>query len=561
MAGLRGHVCIADTVLYMVAIDIADTAPFALLAIDERFRVRAAAGADLAAYGWPTRVVVGQDLCAAIGAQHQVAAAIAAATATAQGLLATDAGPLRYVLSANGDGTYSLLLLPQAADSDTATKLVRDALTGAATRDAAKRRVQQAIAACAAEPHSEFALLFVDLDQFKMINDGLGHAAGDEVLRQVVQRLQDCVRSEDLVARFGGDEFVVVLGHNHDRGEANKIAERIGAALAAPFTLADGEVVQLSASIGIALGNAASNPDDLLRDADMAMYHAKTHGRGRFAWFTAPMHERAVARLRLESELRTALREGQFRVVYQPILSLSDGRLAGFEALLRWQHPQRGELGPDAFLLRAIDMGIIGDIDRWMFRAVAEQRSAWSRSGILAQPQWISVNLSEAQFHSADLISDATQAIHASSVDPEQLKFEITEGVFLDDADRAFATMMALRRLQVRLVIDDFGTGYSSLSYLHRFPHLVESLKVDRSFVAGIEQEVEKAEIIRAVVQLGRNLGLSVVAEGIENSRQLRQLVAMRCDFGQGYYFARPLASSAVPDFVAAGTKSLLGFC
>jgi diguanylate cyclase (GGDEF)-like protein len=386
-------------------------------------------------------------------------------------------------------------------------------------------------------------VLFVDLDRFKVINDSLGHSVGDQLLLEAGRVLRTCVRPEDTVARLGGDEFTILLDDIGDELEATRTANRIHQAFASPLNLGGHEVFS-TASIGIALSvTGYDRSEDILRDADNAMYRAKALGKSRHEIFDKSMHRRAVALLQLETDLRRAVERQEFFLVYQPIVSLKGGGLVGLEALVRWRHPQRGLVPPAEFVGVAEETGLILPIGAWVLREACAQMASWLHGS--STPLSISVNLSTKQFLSAGLVDAVDMALSSSGLEPERLKLEITESVLMENADSAAAMMRGLRARGIQLCIDDFGTGYSSLSYLLRFP--VDTLKVDRTFVSGMAESDahENLELVRAIVTLARNLGMDVVAEGVETEGQRIRLEALGCQFAQGYLFARPMDADA----------------
>jgi diguanylate cyclase (GGDEF)-like protein len=383
----------------------------------------------------------------------------------------------------------------------------------------------------------QFAVLFLDLDRFKTINDSLGHTYGDLLLVTLAERLEQCLRPVDSLARFGGDEFAILLNNVEGSGEAVRVAERIQQAIARPFNL-DGHSAFTSASIGIAMSSAGyKEPADILRDADTAMYRAKENGKARYEMFDQSMHARAVSRLRLEADLRLALDQRQFCVFYQPIVSIETGSLAGFEALIRWEHPERGLVSPEEFIPLAEETGLIVPMGAWVLEEACRQMHQWR--GLNSRRLKLGVNLSSRQVAQPGLTDHVIQILEKTGFDPRCLNLEITESVIMENDAIAVEFFKKLRSLGIRLSTDDFGTGYSSLSCLHRFP--VHYLKIDRSFVNQIQQEGEKVEIVRTIATLAHNLGMEVVAEGIETAAQLSQLRALNCEYGQGYYFSRPL--------------------
>ncbi len=391
-----------------------------------------------------------------------------------------------------------------------------------------------------------WAVLFIDLDRFKIVNDSLGHLAGDELLRGMARRIESCLRSTDCVARFGGDEFAILVDDLGSEDEAEQVAERLLSELSEPFVLEGTEIVA-TASIGIAHGSTAyTQPAQLLRDADSAMYHAKHAGRARWSAFSPDMHQRAVAALHLESQLRRAVERAELENYYQPIFDLSTGNLAGFEALVRWDHGDHGLMSPTQFLSLADETGLIVPLGEHVLdRAVACMHDWRQRIPAFADAH-MSVNLSPRQFAMRELPSQVRAILDRHGLPPGTLKLEVTESVLMDNADHAFAMFMRLRALGVKLAIDDFGTGFSSLSYLHRFPMFIHTLKIDQSFVSRMHIEVEKAEIVRTIAMLARNLDLEIVAEGIEHVDHVQQIRALGANLGQGFFFGRPLPAKDI---------------
>jgi diguanylate cyclase (GGDEF)-like protein/PAS domain S-box-containing protein len=392
-------------------------------------------------------------------------------------------------------------------------------------------------------------VLFIDLDNFKLVNDSLGHEVGDKLLIAVADRLRTCVRSGDTVARMGGDEFTILLEDLVDEGEATDAADRIGTALRAPFPLGGREVF-VSASIGVALGAARhGRPDTLLRNADLALYRAKTTGKARFAVFEPSMEQGAIERLELETGLRQALERDELEVYYQPILSLTNGAITEVEALLRWNHPTRGILSPTLFIPLAEETGMIVAIGQWVLETACKQTRAWQLAHPDSRSLVVAVNLSARQFQHPHLVADIRCALERAGLDPSCLRLEITEGVLMHDTGTAVQTLQALKELGIRIAVDDFGTGYSSLAYLKRFP--VDVLKIDRSFVDGLGHDPQDEAIVRSVVTLAKTLHLSVTGEGIETAIQQEHLQALGCDHGQGYLYARPLTADDLDALLA----------
>jgi diguanylate cyclase (GGDEF)-like protein len=394
-----------------------------------------------------------------------------------------------------------------------------------------------------------FAVLFLDLDRFKNINDSLGHTHGDLLLVAFAQRLERCLRPTDTLARFGGDEFAIMLSGIVDASDAIRVADRVQHELTLPFEL-DKKSAFTTTSIGIALSvTGYDRPEDILRDADTAMYRAKENGKARFEMFDTGMHARAVSRLRLESDLRLALERDEFCIHYQPIVAMESGRLAGFEALVRWNHPERGLVSPDEFIPVAEETGLIVPIGQWVLDQACCKMREWQQQSACFRGLSVSVNLSARQMSQSDMVEQVKSALAASTLDPHSLKLEITESVVMENAEAAAVMFKELRVLGVQLSIDDFGTGYSSLSYLHRFP--VNFLKIDRSFVSRMTEGNDNAEIVRTIVTLARNLGMEVIAEGVETEAQNRQLKSLGCEYAQGYLFSRPVDAVSVPLLLA----------
>jgi diguanylate cyclase (GGDEF)-like protein len=437
---------------------------------------------------------------------------------------------------------------------------LHDHLTGLPNRALFMDRVARA--GGRARRHQPFAVLFVDLDRFKTVNDSLGHAVGDRLLLEVAERLrvatrEDAASSDPTLARLGGDEFTVLLDNIRDASDAVRVAGRLLDAVAIPVRL-DGAEIFTTASIGIAVSAAGhASEDDVVRDADTAMYRAKAGGGNRYAVFDATMHRGAVDRLQLETALRRAIERDEFAVYFQPIVRLRDTRVTGFEALVRWQHPERGCLSPAAFMHVAEDTGLVTYIDRWMLRAACRAAHDWRLRAAVHAPLSVSVNISARSFAQPDLVREVIDTLDDTGLDPHNLRLEITESAAMADAERARRLLEDLKALGVRLSLDDFGTGFSSLSYLQRFP--VDTLKIDRSFVARADQS-DCREIIRTILNLARTLGLEVVAEGAETAGQVAFLQTLDCGFGQGYFFSQPIPAdeaNRLLDAVAAGARSL----
>ena len=393
-------------------------------------------------------------------------------------------------------------------------------------------------------------LLLLDINRFKVINDSLGHDVGDRMLAAIGQRLQASLRTGDTIARLGGDEFVILLDNLRLPGDAMLCAERLHQGLSSPFNI-DGHEIHAGASIGIALNNQRyQRAEDLLRDADIALHQAKARGKDcPYVLFDPVMHDRIVMLMRLEHDLRRALERQEFVVFYQPIVNLSTGHIKGFEALVRWRHPERGLIPPSEFIPLAEETLLILPLGRQVLNESCRRLASWARSYPQRMPLTISVNLSSKQLGGADLIGDIRQLLAETGCDPALLELEITESVLIDNSETVRALMNDLRELRIRLSLDDFGTGYSSLSYLHQFPF--DTIKIDRAFIQPIDLSASRLEIVRAIVSLARALGKTVVAEGLETLEQVECLTALGCDLGQGYYFARPLDAAAAEQFLS----------
>ncbi|GAB1541017.1 hypothetical protein NUACC21_36860 [Scytonema sp. NUACC21] len=428
-----------------------------------------------------------------------------------------------------------------------------DTLTGLPNRALFMERLKCAVEQAKQQEDYLFAVLFLDLDGFKVINDSLGHLLGDQFLIAIASRLKVCLGPRDTVARLGGDEFTVLLEGLQDVRDALCFADQIQQALSLPFYL-DGQEVFSTASIGIALSEIGyDRPEDVLRDADTAMYQAKALGRARYKLFNSDMYTNAVARLQLETDLRRAIDRQEFRVYYQPIISLASGRMTAFEALLRWQHPERGFVSPLDFIPVAEETGLIVPIGYWVLQEACRQMQAWRVYYGTNSPRKISVNLSIKQFSQADLIEQITNILRSTGLDASSLVLEITESAIMEKSDRTTAALSQLQALGIELAIDDFGTGYSSLGRLHSFP--ICGLKIDRSFVSPINPNGRNLEIIETITTLAQKLGVYVTAEGVETSEQLALLRELNCEYGQGYFFARPLDSSAAEALIIANPQ------
>ncbi len=417
-----------------------------------------------------------------------------------------------------------------------------DPLTGLPNRALLRDRLDQALAR--AERDSRPAgVLIIDIDNFKVINDSLGHQLGDELLKIVGERIRGVLRSGDTAARLGGDEFTILVEDVDEVGEVIAVAERVSGTLRRSITLNNREVF-VSASIGVALSSVRSATSEaLLRNADLAMYRAKSAGKNRWQVYDDSLDTRARERLDIEIDLRRGLERGELRVYYQPIVKLETGKVVEVEALARWEHPERGRIGPDVFIPVAEETGLIVPLGQWVLEQACMQARTWQQM-FPEQPLVMSVNLSARQFQHAGLVDDIARAVSQARIDPRWLKLEITESVLMQDIEATVSTLQALKGLGIQLAIDDFGTGYSSLSYLKRFP--VDTLKIDRSFVSGLGEDAQDTAIVRSVVDLAKTLNLSVTGEGIETAAQEAQLAELGCDQGQGFLIARPAPASTI---------------
>ena len=422
-----------------------------------------------------------------------------------------------------------------------------DPLTGLANRALFVDRVEHALAR-GERDGMRVAVLFVDLDDFKTINDSLGHNGGDEVLVAVAGRLRECFRPGDTFARFGGDEFAILV-EDTSLSNATSVAYRIVDALGEPFSIG-GREVMIHASVGIEFAEAqGTRTDELLRNADVAMYVAKGKGKARYQLFEPSMHTAALRRLEVKADLRRAVEKDEFVLHYQPIVSLNGGALLGMEALVRWNHPERGLLPPLDFISVAEQSGLITPLGRWVLREACRQATKWPLSNPSIS---LSVNVSTTQFQQPGLVEDVANALWDSGLDPSILTLEITESVLVHDTDAVIEKLHRLKDFGVKVAIDDFGTGYSSLGYLKRFP--IDILKIDKSFIDGVGNGAEEAAIAQAIIKLGESLGLEVVAEGIELPEQIDALQLLRCERGQGFFFSAPVDAETMGGLLANGS-------
>ena len=438
--------------------------------------------------------------------------------------------------------------LRKRAEDQLSWQAHHDPLTGLPNRKLFVERLEGALERRAAPGGGRVAVLFVDLDNFKIVNDSLGHGAGDRLLEAVAERLRRVLRPDDVIARFGGDEFTVLLANVHDERHALRVADRLAGALRAPLVL-DGEQRFITASVGLSLagpGDDRAEPQALLRDADAAMYRAKELGKARCEVFDDSMRQRAVERLELESALRGAEARGELRLHYQPQVTLPEGRITGVEALLRWEHPEHGLIPPLRFIPIAEQTGVILPIGAWVIREACRQAAAWGDPSLL-----MSVNVSPRQLGAPEFVAVVAEALEETGLAPESLCLEITESAVLADADAALVMLRELKALGVKLAIDDFGVGHASLRHLRQLLP-VDTLKIDKSFVDGILSDDDDSAIVEAVVRLAHSLGLEAVAEGVEHAEQAERLSGMLCQAAQGYHFARPLPAGEVARLLRA---------
>ena len=429
-----------------------------------------------------------------------------------------------------------------------------DFLTNLPNRVLLTDRIAQAISS-AKRNKKQLAILFLDLDNFKSINDSLGHTMGDELLQSVASRLTACVRESDTVSRQGGDEFVILLTETTDEKYAATTADKILAMLASPHTI-DGNDLHVTTSIGISVYPADGiDTETLIKNADTAMYHAKEIGRNNHQFFKAEMNVRAVERQLIEANLRKALEKGEFILHYQPKVNLESSMVTGAEVLLRWMHPDWGMVLPERFMATAEECGLIVPIGRWVLRQACAQAKQWSDAGLA--PITVAVNISALEFRQKKFIQDVRQVLHDTGLDPQYLELEITESVLMRNADASALILHELKDLRVILAVDDFGTGYSSLSYLRQFP--IDVLKIDQSFLKNMELDPQNGIIVSAVIGMGNNLKLKVVAEGIENEAQLIYLREKKCEEGQGFFFGKPVVAKDFLTLLTNGNCQIFG--
>ncbi|GAX43962.1 response regulator receiver modulated diguanylate cyclase/phosphodiesterase [Tolypothrix sp. NIES-4075] len=430
---------------------------------------------------------------------------------------------------------------------------LHDSLTGLPNRVLFIRRLEKALNRAQLETDFQFAVLFLDCDRFKLVNDSLGHLVGDELLIAIANRLEQSLLPVDTLARLGGDEFGILLENLTDITQAIQVAEHILQQFSLAFKLSRYEVF-VNASIGISWGNSdCDKPEYLLRDADTAMYRAKALGKARYHVFNPEMHHKATQLLELENDLRRALERQEFIVYYQPIISLVTGKISGLEALVRWQHPTRGLISPTEFIPVAEETGLIHAINIWVLRSACEQLTIWQNHNSTLKSLTISVNLSVRLFSDPKLLAQIDHIIQETKINPACLEIEITESVIMENCQALKKKLQQLKERKIKLVMDDFGTGYSSLSYLYNFPFNV--LKIDQSFVKRMQENEESMGLVPAMLGIANSMGMSAIAEGVETTFQLVQLRNLKCNFAQGYLFSRPLHPELVLDFIEAAPQ------
>ena len=450
-------------------------------------------------------------------------------------------------------GSQSDITARKKAEEKLQHDALHDDLTGLANRVLFMDRLSVALADVERAGKDTFAVLFFDLDRFKNVNDSLGHPLGDKLLIGIAQRLQECLRPGDTLARIGGDEFAILLNRINDIPAAIHVADRIQELLGMTFSI-DGHEVFVTASIGIAHSATGYNsPEEIMRDADTAMYRAKAAGKARYEVFDRDMHQSAVALLKLETELRLGVQNNDFSMHYQPIVDLGSGRIVGFEGLVRWLHPERGIVSPNSFIAIAEETGLIVPLGWWVLEESCRQTCKWQRRFPSDPPLFISVNVSGKLFTKRGIVDRLMGVLEETGLAPESLRLEVTENVVLEHVDIALENLQQLRALGIQLSIDDFGTGYSSLSYLQRFQY--DQLKIDRSFVSRLSHGSDSRAIVETILGLASNLGIGVVAEGVETAEQAERLRQMACPHGQGFWFSRPVTATDAGNLLAAGPE------
>lgn len=443
--------------------------------------------------------------------------------------------------------TSHLQILPPQSVS---TTISYDRLTGLPNYNFLLESIEQEINFCQSRMGYEFVILFVDVNRFKVINSSLGRILGDRLLIAISERLQTCLRSQDLIARMGNDEFAILLSNVEQIRDATNVAERIYRELGIPFNL-EGYEVFIEARIGIAVGSPDyRNPEDLLRDAELAVSDAKRQNKFPYQIFNQSMRGKALTLLQLENDLRRAIKRQEFILHYQPIISLGNNKIKGFEVLVRWRHPEQGTISPGEFIPLAEDTGLIIPLGSWVLEEACKQMYEWQLKFSGSSDWKISVNIASQQLSLPNFVAQVKQILQETQLDPHNLKLEITESSLIEDTQHTITILNELKAIGIEFSLDDFGTGYSSLSYLHQFPF--DTLKIDRSFVNSVEDNIEKLGIVRAIVTLAHNLGMNTIAEGIETVTQLAQLKALKCEYGQGFYLSKPLDKEIIEDLIAS---------
>ncbi len=542
----------------MVPVKLAPDDPIHARVAVERHAFFSAASSERALAGLPIR----QAMISPLIAESGLIGAITVANRLTEGtsfdeddlrLLETLANQAAVALE-NGQLEQSLAELSRLKE-ELRHQAYHDPLTGLANRALFAERVEEQL--IAPRDGLRTVVLFLDLDDFKIVNDTLGHAAGDRLLAAVADRIRNCVRADDLAARLGGDEFAVLLTDEVELDRALAVAKRMIDSLQVPFPI-QGQEISIGGSIGIAVSRGlGEHADELLRNADVAMYTAKAAGKRRAAVFEPTMHAAIVARHALSAELKRSMGRGELAVFYQPIVQLDSGRIVGVEALVRWRHPTRGLVSPDEFIPLAEENGLILALGRWVMAEACEQVAAWERGPGLAPDFFVSVNLSPFQLQQSEFIVEIESILKATGLPPSRLVGELTETAMFQDTETTIAKLESLRVLGVRIALDDFGTGYSSLGYLRRFP--VDILKIAREFVVPSDRDAGEWAFAHAIVALGRTLGLQIIAEGIEEEAQSERLRSLGCELGQGFYFARPVEAGAIEAALAVEHRPRIG--
>jgi diguanylate cyclase (GGDEF)-like protein/PAS domain S-box-containing protein len=454
--------------------------------------------------------------------------------------------PLAWNLTceSGSDLVYALVNqgIPTPSHAQSTAQAILDGLTGLPNRTLFLNRLAHALNRSERDPGFSFAVLYCGLDRFRMVNESLGYEQGDRLLQNIGKLLIQCIRPTDMAAHMGGDEFALLLEDIRDASSSLRVVNRVRTHLETPFLLQDKEVFT-SISIGIAIhAGGKGHPDSIMRDANIAMTRAKQRGGGAYMVFDQAMHDQAVKRLQVETDLRKALEKKEFRAYYQPVISLTTGRLMGFEALARWHHPEQGVVSPAHFIPVAEETGMIVPIGHFMMREACAQTRYWNETVAADEPLSVSVNLSAKQFLHPSLVEDVRHVLKETNLSPDRLKLEITESAVMEHAQRSMDILHQLKAMKIRLLLDDFGTGYSSLSYLHRLP--IDTLKVDRSFVSGMEENETNRQLVQTVITLAHQLNQDLICEGVENDQQEKMLRDMMAEYSQGFLYSKPVTAS-----------------